>query len=117
MYILQNAPYHLEYCEYGPGKSKILLPFAHHSPWVIQDAERCREWLERTLPDLLNQMQASSNSADDKSGERKNVKLAVVKEYPKERRNSKHKKLSSINNNEKEINLSQLFKVWHPMVY
>jgi density-regulated protein DRP1 len=43
----------LEYCEYGP------------------DPERCREWLERTLPDLLNQMQASSNSSDDKSGERK----------------------------------------------
>lgn len=36
-----------------------------------KDPERCREWLERTLPDLLNQMQASSNAADDKSGEKK----------------------------------------------
>ncbi|CAF2633668.1 unnamed protein product [Rotaria sp. Silwood2] len=42
----------LEYCEYGP------------------DPERCREWLERTLPDLLNQMQSSS-SGDDKSAEKK----------------------------------------------
>ncbi|UJR30265.1 hypothetical protein I4U23_017803 [Adineta vaga] len=43
----------LEYCEYGP------------------DPERCRDWLERTLPDLLNQMQASSNAGDDKNGEKK----------------------------------------------
>lgn len=38
---------------------------------VDLDAERCREWLERTLPDLLNQMLASGNGADDKGGEKK----------------------------------------------
>jgi hypothetical protein len=38
---------------------------------IFLDPERCREWLERTLPDLLNQMQASGNAGDDKSGEKK----------------------------------------------
>lgn len=42
----------------------------HRSPFIA-DPERCREWLERTLPDLLSQMQASSNAGDDKSGEKK----------------------------------------------
>lgn len=37
---------------------------------IFSDPERCREWLERTLPDLLNQMQASG-SGDDKGSEKK----------------------------------------------
>ena len=38
----------------------------------VADPERCRDWLERTLPDLLNQMQAASNASDgDKGGEKK----------------------------------------------
>jgi hypothetical protein len=40
-------------------------------PYVL-DPERCHEWLERTLPDLLRQMQASANAGDsDKTGEKK----------------------------------------------
>jgi hypothetical protein len=35
------------------------------------DPERCREWLERTLPELLNQMQAAGALGDDKGGEKK----------------------------------------------
>jgi hypothetical protein len=37
------------------------------------DPERCREWLERNLPDVLAQMQAAAgNAADgDKAGEKK----------------------------------------------
>jgi translation initiation factor 1 (eIF-1/SUI1) len=38
----------------------------------LLDPDRCHEWLERTLPDLLKQMQAGLNSGDgDKNGERK----------------------------------------------
>ena len=42
-----------------------------HRSQFIADPERCGDWLERTLPDLLSQMQASSNAGDDKSGEKK----------------------------------------------
>ncbi|CAF1014765.1 unnamed protein product [Rotaria sp. Silwood1] len=50
----------------GP-KSDIQYPL---NVQYCGDPERCREWLERTLPDLLNQMQATG-SGDDKSGEKK----------------------------------------------
>lgn len=66
----------LEYCEYSPGIS-FIFGKDHNLKRIISlvhvlDPERCREWLERNLPDLLNQMQANSGSADgDKAGEKK----------------------------------------------